>query len=396
MTANSAQSHRPPRLRLIYRKMQVFLRGLIARSHRVVLGRRQTTLRVLFYAPSPLTEQYLTRVHRSISEYPCDFFFASHPGGFCPNGVTRVGIGVAPYLHWDIVIVANHHPLTFPPGPALLGVLHGIVRSRPVGLGSYWYDPSKMLDRRGRPVYAALFDASGLSRAEGEDFVPALRGRIQVVGDLRADDVLMAARAAPDRNQILVMSTWGPEALIPRHLDDLAPQLEAASRHLGLSVVVTSHPNLWQAQPHRGQRDYSQVIGALRDRGFAVLDPRADWAPVLGSSQITITDHTSLAAHFALLNRPILPVEVDRRMIGTETFTECLYGSVRPWGPDQSLVERLEQALAGGLPHRVHRAALARCDHRFEADARVSEEFSRLALQVTSSKSVRRKGSLRS
>jgi hypothetical protein len=307
--------------------------------------------RVLFYAADELSDHYLRRVGTAVAQVPHEPWFAT-VGGAGPGAwdARPTSLRLAPYRAWDLVVVANHVPLVFPPGTPMLGVLHGIVRSRPVAQGSYWYAPAKMLDGQGDPVFTRLFDASELSRQEGERFVPELRGRIRVVGDLRADDVLVAAAASPPRQQVLVMSTWGPEALVPRHLAALAPALASAAAELGLEVVVTSHPNLWQPQPHRHQRDHSPDLLALRDLGFTVLEPDADWAPWLASSRLVLCDHTSLAANFALLDRPILPVEVSDQMIGSETFTECLYQHVVPWTSSQDLVERIRRALDEGLP----------------------------------------------
>ena len=358
------------------------LRGLSARWHRMFLRRHRrgsASPRVLFYAADDLSDQYIRRVGRAVVAVAHDPWFATrHPDEPVDWHPRRTSVRWAPYRWWDLVVVANHAPLVFPRGTPMLGVLHGIVRSRPVAEGSYWYAPSRMLDAHGEPVFARLLDASDVSRLEGERFVPQLAGRIRVVGDLRADDVLAAASHSPPREQVVVMSTWGPEALVPRHLEALAPALAAAAETLGLRVVVTSHPNLWRPQPHRRQRDHSPDLLGLRDLGFTVLPPDEDWAPWLASSRAAICDHTSLAANFALLDRPILPVEIPAAMIGSETFTASLYDHVEPWVPDQDLGERLRELLAAGLPPAVHRAAADRCDHRGQAAEQVVAAFAEL------------------
>jgi hypothetical protein len=362
-------------------RLRQALRSLTARSHRVLLrrGRVPVVPRVLFYAADDLSDQYLRRVGRAVSTVPHDAWFATlHLGDPVDWRPRRASVRWAPYQWWDLVVVANHAPLVFPRRTSMLGVLHGIVRSRPVAEGSYWYAPSKMLDAHGEPVFASLLDASDVSMHEGERFVPQLAGRIRVVGDLRADDVLAAASHGPPREQALVMSTWGPEALVPRHLEALAPALATAADALGLAVVVTSHPNLWAPQPHRRQRDHSSDLLHLRDLGFTVLLPDEDWAPSLASSRVVICDHTSLAANFALLDRAILPVEIPATMIGDETFTASLYAHVEPWAPDQDLGERLRDVLRAGLPPAVHRAATDRCDHRGHAGEQVVAAFAEL------------------
>ena len=44
--------------------------------------------------------------------------------------------------------------------------------------------------------------------------------------------------------------------------------------------------------------------------GFVVVQPDTDWAPYMVASDIALTDHTSLAVNYALLNKPMLYVSV--------------------------------------------------------------------------------------
>jgi hypothetical protein len=253
-------------------------------------------------------------------------------------------------------------------------VAHGVARSRLVREGSYYYDRRRIFWPDGRPVYDAMLEASHSAKEWAVRTVPEYETRIYVAGDLRVDELLEYERGRgdirdslgwADRCVIAVMSTWGPHALIPTFGLELLPALARLVEEGRHAVVVTMHPNLWDKR-RSGTDRWQKLVEAHRGRHFRVLSAEEDWAPWLAISDLAITDHTSLAAAYGVLNKPLIPVDVPLSIVGSETFASWLLNEHPHLTTAADLRSFLETAESG----RTNDARPKPVDHLGEARAR--------------------------
>jgi CDP-glycerol glycerophosphotransferase (TagB/SpsB family) len=178
-----------------------------------------------------------------------------------------------------------------------------------------------------------MFDTSTQAAERGVAWLPAYDGRIRAVGDLRADELLAASRDAEltrralgvpaGRRLIAVMSTWGMHGLIPkfgRELLSTARQLANQGEH---SFVFTMHHNLWDAS-RAGTSDWANLLREHQGPNLHVVGPGEDYTRYLAASDAAVSDHTSLAMIYSVLERPIIPVSVPREILVPGSFSDWL------------------------------------------------------------------------
>jgi len=337
--------------------------------------------RILFVAQNRLMAEYVVRVWGTVSAHSgIEGWFlgdrADLPADLKGGSELRTTTyGRAAVTSWDAIVLADHAPLTFAPSIPRVAVSHGLARSRHVGQGSYYYDRSRLFWPDGRPVYTMMFSTSDASREWAIARVPEYSDRIRVVGDLRVDEMLASASRSAicreelglprDRTVVLMMSTWGPHGLLPRIGRDLLAQIKRPA-FAGYHFVLTMHPNLWS-----GPRSHTQLRDAVLDAeggNLTVIRPEDDWAPYLASSDVCVTDHTSLAATFAILERPIVAFDVEDGVVGDDTFAALVLRHQPRLGAANELEFRLAVAVSQqGLAPPVADAARRLVSHRHEA-----------------------------
>jgi hypothetical protein len=279
-----------------------------------------------------------------------------------------VGYRISKWCSWDLILFADHHPLMFSSRPTSALFSHGVVRSRVVGAVGYQYDPARTL-RLSRPVYDVLFEASSIAARWAEKEVPALKGRIRVVGDLKADKILEGLRevAAIDRS-LLVMSTWGPNSLLELYGPELIEALADLNENHGWSLIISTHPNLWAGQ----ERSWLEPLRALGERPHVeVLAPGAGWEVAIASSAIALSDHTSLLGYWTLTNRPVLLVSIPRDVVADGTLPALMYEECPVLSDVRNLASQLNHGLDADLPKTVQQASLELLDVRGSAVERI-------------------------
>lgn len=262
-------------------------------------------------------------------------------------------------LHaWDLLLLADHAPLRYAPSIPRVIVAHGVARARHVREGSYYYDRQRLFWPDGRPVYEVMFEASDEGRRTGVQLVPEYAGRIEVVGDLRVDEMVRAAEGSGDlrgslgwdgRRIVLVMSTWSRHALITSHGAAMLAALQALIDRGDHAAVVTMHPNLWD-EKRCGTDAWRRLVERAAGPYLRVLQPEEDWAPWLALADVAVTDHTSLAATFAVLERPMLPVSVPDGVVAEGTFAAWLLDAVDPLTDPNELGDALERVVSQPVP----------------------------------------------
>ncbi|MGI8536744.1 MAG: class I SAM-dependent methyltransferase [Mycobacteriales bacterium] len=289
--------------------------------------------------------------------------------------------------HWRCIVLGNHLPLTFLPSDPRVLVNHGLTTdARAVRGNSYRFDRARLYLPDGRPVYRLLLDAGYRSRDRGVAADPGLAGRIAVVGDLRVDELEKHARAQPDPTLqwpsgagplVAIMSTWGPhgvlESLGPSLLDEIVRLGEQGSARF----LLFSHPNLWYRTDTR--YGWPALLNALEQRCAAirVVRPEEDWAPVLAHAELAVVDQTSLAASFAVLGRPMIPLASAETLVpGGFAATVIRRGS--PLAAAHELGPAVAHAVRDNGPERYADLAAALVDHRGEAASRIRTVFAEL------------------
>ena len=276
---------------------------------------------------------------------------------------TDLGLGSTPMRRaltlrsWDLVILADHAPMTFPPSTRQLILPHGPGPSRCVRAGSYYYDRARCFWPNGNLVYQLMLDTSYLARDAAAQWVPEYADRIRIVGDLRADRLFQLRTGAQDRaaelgwgaRQIVaVMSTWGQHGLMQAHSEWLLPALMERVHGGDLSLVITMHQQLWDGRDSEAGR-WASMVADLEGPFVRVIHPGESLETSLSMADIAISDHTSLAMTATVLDIPIVPVRVDLAVLGEGTFARSLQQTRRAISSETEL----NDALAGPSRYRI-------------------------------------------
>jgi hypothetical protein len=179
-----------------------------------------------------------------------------------------------------------------------------------------------------------------------------------------------------DRCVVAVMSTWSAHALIPTLGEDLLTVLGQLVESGRCAVVLTMHPNLWDER-RAGTDRWRELVQSKASDHFRVLRPDEDWAPWLPLTDVAVTDHTSLAAAYSLLRRPMVPIDVPLNVVGEGTFARWLLETRPRLSDPAELPTLLEHAQ---LTHVIEHGMPAVVDYPGEARSRTR----RILLEVLS------------
>lgn len=154
---------------------------------------------------------------------------------------------------------------------------------------------------------------------------------------------ISAEKPDPARRRILYAPTFrlrreDEEQLLER-LRAAAPEIQAAMERLYGELTVRLHPHTW--------RNYSEELAALAARFSRIrIDGERDVYPSLGRYEVMISDYSSIAFDYLLLDRPIVFFGFDReRYVESEGEINCDYDSFAPgthtrsWGETLTAVE---------------------------------------------------------
>lgn len=267
-------------------------------------------------------------------------------------GLTWVSDLRAVCTQWTLVLLADHAPLKYAPSVPKLILPHGPGPSRMVRQGSYYYDRGRALWPDGTPVYELMLDTSKYAAERALEWLPEYAGRVRVAGDLVADEIVSQVADGAARSEgvtrVAVMSTWGPHGLVPRHSEWLFSEMIALAAEGSHEFLVTMHQNLWDVR-RAGTSQWRDRAHELRSAGIRVVGPDEDWTHLLHTTDVAIADHTSLAALYSVLRKPIVPVTVPRDLLIDRTFTAWLYDNREPVGNAPDLRRALADLTAYDL-----------------------------------------------
>jgi CDP-glycerol glycerophosphotransferase (TagB/SpsB family) len=128
-----------------------------------------------------------------------------------------------------------------------------------------------------------------------------------VDGSLRQDRVLRQFDLDPARPTVLYAPTWSPASSLNR----LGPALVERLMSLPVNVIVKLHDRSRDPRPqYSGGVDWVARLTPLLDRPHGRLATAANITPCLVAADVMISDHSSAAFEYLLLDRPMVRIDV--------------------------------------------------------------------------------------
>jgi len=128
-----------------------------------------------------------------------------------------------------------------------------------------------------------------------------------VDGSLDRAQVLRSLGLAPDRPTVMYAPTWSPASSLNLLGIDLVRRLST----LPANVIVKLHDRSCDRRPqYSGGVDWRSALAPHLRPGRCVLAAAADICPCLVAADALITDHSSSAFEYLLLDRPIVRIHV--------------------------------------------------------------------------------------
>jgi hypothetical protein len=225
-----------------------------------------------------------------------------------PGAYPRLAPWRAALAKWDVYLTSDFMWATLPRGAARVQMYHGVA-------GKYGFDaPTASLrdwhrlffinERRLRNVIAAgALDAdSPAPRLIGMPKVDCL-----VDGSLHRDDAIRRCPFDSDRPTVVYAPTWSPESSLNRHGVPLLERLV----EMPINLIVKLHDrSLDRGYRYSGGVDWRATLQPLLSRPNAMLASGSNITPWLVAADVLITDHSSAAYEYLLLDRPVVRIEM--------------------------------------------------------------------------------------
>ncbi len=159
------------------------------------------------------------------------------------------------------------------------------------------------------PYMRRQFEQRGiLTAANAERFVTVGMPKLDALvdGSLRRDDVLTRLALDPALPTVLYAPTWSKKmSSLIHHGEALARELARFSGN----VIVKLHDN--SLDPRKAKRDWRALFAMLESPRFRFVDA-ANVVPLLAAADVLVSDASSVANEFALLDRPIVFLDIER------------------------------------------------------------------------------------
>jgi len=264
---------------------------------------------------------------------------------------------------WDLIVMADHlmSDRAADERQRILRISHGFPGKR-VGGKLYAFGP-RAYARNGRIRYSRMFVPSQAVKEWALRMDPAFEDVVTVVGSAGDDKMLAeldrreAYRARfgfkPDDTVVFATGTWGPHSLFQKMGDALLA--EARTLQDQFRFILSAHPIEYRSQPS-GERVWGQYISEQSQHGFIIREPNENWVPHMIASDILLTDHTSLALHGALLERPFVFCPVPDELVEAGTVIRQIRDISPTLRPDASNLRQALLKARNGYPFDKLRA----------------------------------------
>ena len=135
-----------------------------------------------------------------------------------------------------------------------------------------------------------------------------------VNGSLQRDDILKSLGLDPSRRAVLYAPTWTPYSSLNAMGEELVGKLADA----GLCVIVKLHDNSRDPDPRNsGGIDWVARLTPILQKNGGHLAERGSISPYLAAADVMISDHSSAAFEFLLLDRPLIRIEMPELIART-------------------------------------------------------------------------------
>ncbi|MEY8197696.1 MAG: CDP-glycerol glycerophosphotransferase family protein [Colwellia sp.] len=236
---------------------------------------------------------------------------------------------------WDLILVADHHVThhfncTIP----TLIIEHGMGDSKLISNSTerYYYARCNTLNKKNFPVYSCMFESSERRKEEAISDIPALKDRISVVGHIELDSIISMGKDrlklrhqfgySEDDIVVLISSSHGDGSLMDSIGHDLIA--EALTLPHEYKFILTSHFLSWNKNKNNELSPGESLLRYESDR-VRVLRPESDFLTHTVLSDVCISDFTSGALYFAVLNRPVIFIPFPDGVISEKSPIWRLY-----------------------------------------------------------------------
>jgi hypothetical protein len=302
-----------------------------------VLARLPRRPRVLFEARTPVNFVCLKPMHDALAADPrLECWYTATDGDFPAEDIYgRFGITErivparrAEFMKWDLYLNSDFYRMvrlrrrarqvTFFHGVAGKYDLDGTRTPVPVGNGlqvDMWYWYAQHIERLDRIAFVNE-DRLRKWREAGilapDDPRPALIGYPKVdglvTGRWSRADTLARLGLDPARPVLLYAPTWSPDA--SHHA--FGEAVIAALRSTGHQLIVKLHDRSYDPRErYSGGVDWTSRLGRLAasDAGLRVVT-EPDACPLLTAADLMVSDHSSVAFEFLLVDRPLVILDL--------------------------------------------------------------------------------------
>jgi hypothetical protein len=277
------------------------------------------------------------------------------------RGTRLIGPHRAALMKWDVYLTSDFMWARLPRGTARVQMFHGVAGKygfdAPTGSMRHWDRLFFVNERRLRNFIAcgAIDDGSTAARLIGMPKVDCL-----VDGSLRRDEVLRGFGLDPARPTVLYAPTWSPASSLNRMGLDLLRRL----LHMPINVIVKLHDRSRDPRPqYSGGIDWVGHVSPLLRKPYAVLALHANITPCLVAADVMISDHSSAAFEYLLVDRPLIRIEIlellKQANIHTD-YVELLAGASTNVKDAAAVATAVERALADPAHLSAERQRVAR------------------------------------
>jgi hypothetical protein len=245
-----------------------------------------------------------------------------------------------------------HSPLIVLPHGAGYGKLPAGRAGRPATVRPPYGLDAQRLMRDGQVIPAAIVLPHAADLTRLAQTCPAAAEVATVIGD-PCYDVLVASAGerssyreqlavGPERQLVVVTSTWGPSSLFGAGQQLLRKLLdELPSDEFG--VVALIHPNVWCAH---GRWQVQAWLQDCRGRGLKVVPPEADWRGAMIAADWILADHGSLGVYGTAVKVPLMVCTPAPPDLDPNSAHAALAATAPSLRPNQRLLPQLRRAAA--------------------------------------------------
>lgn len=351
---------------------------------------------VLLVGTSEVTVDYLLDINEIIKDLADEktFMLVSRASqefartklSHCEEKITLIPLTQALCIPWDIIIFSDHNnTIWFHPDIPKIRCVHGLYSGKNFGRpgGSYVYGLNA-LDRKGNLVYDLMFIEGAYIRDVLSHKNPVLKGRMAVVGNLMADNLMALNQkremirqdlSIQKEDQVLVIfSTWGPDSLIQRFGTLLLDDILKVSKTYKVYLLI--HP-LNDRSEFPDKDTIFEFLEHHHECTVKRVDPFVSPLPYLVAADIVLTDHTSLFLYYALLKKPYLFVPLLAEYIEPETLTLNFYELQERYDPNLPLGNQLDCAIKNFPTKQHEKVAKLIIDEPGYARQRIHDEIAK-------------------